>query len=50
MNNIIDFEVMTKEEKLEFISERGGYIKDGIGLNSDGHEFRDDHGSAMFIV
>jgi len=46
----INFNNMTKNEKLDFISERDGHINSNyIGVNSDGHEFRDDDGLALFI-
>ena len=45
----IDFDKMSNKEKLAFLMERNGYIEEGIGLNSYGHEFRDDEGQALFI-
>ena len=45
----VDFNKMNNGEKIEFISERGGYIKDEIGVDSCGNEFRDDNGSALFV-
>jgi len=45
----IDFNKMNNREKIEFISERDGYIKDEIGVDSCGNEFRDDNGSALFV-
>jgi len=45
----IDFNKMNNGEKIEFISERDGYIKDEIGMDSCGNEFRDDNGSALFV-
>ena len=45
----IDFDKMSNTEKLAFLMERNGYIEDGIGLNENGHEFRDDEGQALFI-
>ena len=34
------FGVMSNDERLNYVSEHGGYVDDGKGLNSDGHEFR----------
>ncbi len=45
----VDFDTMTKTQKLDYINERDGEIVDGIGVNSDGHEFRDDNGLALNI-
>ncbi len=36
------FGVMSNDEQLNYVSEHGGYVDDGRGLNSDGHEFRCD--------
>ena len=45
----VDFNDMTEEQKHNYINERDGEIVDGIGVNSDGHEFRDDNGLALFV-
>ena len=45
----IDFNKMNNGEKIEFISERDGYIEDEIGVDSYGNELRDDNGSALFV-
>ena len=42
MNKEKCFEEMSNDEQLNYISEHGGYVDDGRGLNSDGHEFRCD--------
>ena len=47
---MINFNKMNNEEKLNFISERNGYIKNYIGLDDSGNEFRDDNGQALFII
>ena len=44
-----DFNGMTEEQKHNYIRERNGYIIENIGVNSDGHEFRDDNGLALFV-
>jgi hypothetical protein len=36
------FNDMNKDDKENYLSERDGHVEDGIGLNSDGHEFRCD--------
>ena len=52
----IDFNKMSNTEKIDFLVERNGYIegftyriKDGIGVDDNGNEFRDDEGQALFI-
>jgi len=45
----VDFNDMTEEQKHNYINERDGEVVDGIGVNSDGHEFRDDNGLALFF-
>jgi len=45
----IDFDKMNNFQKLAFLTERNGYIEDGIGLDDNGNEFRDDEGQALFI-
>ncbi len=49
------FNDMTEDEIEDYLSERDGYVEDGIGLNSDGHEFRCDCeefgcGVALFLI
>jgi len=44
-----DFSGMTEEQKHNYISERNGEVIFGVGVNSDGHEFRDDNGLALFV-
>ena len=45
----VDFNKMSNTEKKAFIIERKGYIENGIGLDNNGNEFRDDEGQALFI-
>lgn len=45
----VDFNKMSNTEKKAFIIERNGYIEDGIGLDDNGNEFRDDEGQSLFI-
>lgn len=45
----VDFNKMSNTEKKAFIIERKGYIENGIGLDDNGNEFRDDEGQALFI-
>jgi hypothetical protein len=45
----IDFNKMSYQEKLDFISERNGYIEDNIGFDESGNEFRDDNGQSLFF-
>jgi len=45
----IDFNKMSNTEKKAFVNERNGYIEDGIGVDDNGNEFRDDEGQALFI-
>jgi len=45
----VDFDTMTEEQKHNYINERDGEIVEGIGVNSDGHEFRDDNGLALIF-
>ena len=44
-----DFTDMTEEQKHNYIIERNGGVIEGIGVNSDGHEFRDDNGLALIF-
>ena len=47
----VDFQSMTTDERLNYISERDGYVNDNnCGVDSDGNEFRDDNGLALFIL
>lgn len=48
--SIIDFNKMSYQEKLDFISERNGYVEDNVGLDESGNEFRDDNGQALFLT
>ena len=48
-DEFIDFDKMDNSQKLAFLTERNGYIEDGIGLDDTGNEFRDDNGQALFI-
>lgn len=48
-DEFIDFDKMNNDQKIAYVAERNGYIKDGTGLNEYGHEFRDDNGQALFI-
>ena len=45
----IIFQNMTNEEKENYVCEREGYFKNGIGVNSNGDEFRDDNGESLFL-
>jgi len=45
----IIFQNMTNEEKENYVCEREGYFKNGIGVNSNRDEFRDDNGESLFL-
>jgi len=45
----VDFNKMSKWQKIDFVTERNGVIEDGIGYDDQGNEFRDDNGLALQV-
>ena len=45
----VDFNKMSKWQKIKYVQERNGYIEDNIGYDDNGNEFRDDEGLALQV-
>ena len=45
----VDFNKMSKWQKIKYVQERNGYIEDNMGYDDNGNEFRDDEGLALQV-